>query len=120
MTKSKEKSHTLPERFWDAYRQEKRREEFSVRKTKVYAKKAGCIARGQEAPVRGAARQMRKMSNKRRRLLTAALRALCGRAGWGRGKQNGKPAETFCFSGFGRSINLLGRLQIFGRFVGDA
>ena len=40
--------------------------------------------------------------------------------GGGEGKEREKPAETECFSGFGRSINLLGRLQIFGRFVGDA
>ena len=48
---------------------------------------------------------------------------LCGRFAEGqeRGeeKEREKPAETFCFSGFGRSINLLGRLQIFGWFVGN-
>ena len=48
LTKSKEKPHTLPERFWDAYRQEKRREEFSVRKTKVYAKKPAVSQEGKE------------------------------------------------------------------------
>ena len=37
----------------------------------------------------------------------------------GKKKETGKPAETFCFSGFGRSINLLGRLRIFGWFVGN-
>ena len=48
---------------------------------------------------------------------------LCGRfaEGQGRGekKEREEPAETECFSGFGRSINLLGRLQIFGWFVGN-
>ena len=39
--------------------------------------------------------------------------------GGGEGKEREKPAETECFSGFGRSINLLGRLQIFGWFVGN-
>ena len=46
---------------------------------------------------------------------------LCGRfaeeRGSGEEKERKKPAETFCFSGFGRSIDLLGRLQIFGWFV---
>ena len=48
LTKSKEKSHTLPERFWDAYIQEKRREEFSVRKTKVYAEMLTASQEGKE------------------------------------------------------------------------
>ncbi len=89
----------------------------TVRKTEGVCKKAGCIARGQRAPVRGAAMQTGKESNKRKELLTAALRALCGRA-WEK-KETGKPAEIFCFSGSRRSINLLGRLQIFGWFVGN-
>ena len=49
------------------------------------------------------------MSNKKKELLTAALRALCGRAGWGRGKQNGKPAEIFLFQ----------RVQTVDKFTGE-
>ena len=63
--------------------------------------------------------QTGKMSNKRKRLLTATLRAHCGRAGEGREKKRENPLKFFCFSGFRRSINLLGRLQIFGWFVGN-
>ena len=91
----------------------------SARKTKGVCGNVGCAARGQRTLVRGAATQTGKMSNKRKELLTAALWALCRRAGEGRGKRNRKPAETFCFNGFGRSINLLGRLQTFGWFVGN-
>ena len=64
--------------------------ESSVRKTKGVCGNAGCAARGQRTPVRGAATQTGKMSNKRKELLTAALRAFCGRAGEGRGKRKGK------------------------------
>ena len=62
----------------------------TVRKTEGVCKKAGCIARGQRAPVRGAAMQTGKESSKRKELLTAALRALCRRAGEGREKRKGR------------------------------
>ena len=73
----------------------------------------------ERASVRDAARQTGKMSNKREKPLTAALRALCGQAGEGREKQSEQSAETFCFSGFRLSVNLLGRWRTFGRFVGN-
>ena len=60
-----------------------------------------------------------RMSNKREKPLTAALRALCGQAGEGREKQSEKSAETFCFSGFRLPANLLGRWRTFGGFVGN-
>lgn len=75
-------------------------EKSSLRKTKGVCGNADCVARGQRALVRDAAMQTVKMSNKRKELLTATLRAHCGRAG-GRGekRETEKPAETFCFNG---------------------
>ena len=80
----------------------------SVRKTKGVCENAGCAARGQRASVRGAAMQTGKMSNKRKKLLTAALRALCGRAGDGREKRKGKTRRNI----------LLQRVQTVDKFTG--
>ena len=113
LSKSKEKIHAQSERFWSAYRREGRKEvicaknQGRMRKCRLCRKRAKSVCDGHCNADGKDVEQEKKASHSGS---AGALRKSRG----GERKRKEKPAETFCFSGFGRSINLLGRLQIFG------
>ena len=117
--KARKRLHTQPERFRNAYRREERRGSPLCKKQRCMRKCRLCRKRAKSACEGCCNADGKDVEQEKQASHSGSAGVLRKNRGGGEGKEREKPAETECFSGFGRSINLLGRLQIFGWFVGN-
>ena len=121
LTKSKEKSHTHSQNAFGVLTDGKNAGEVHCAKNQRCMRKCWLCRKRAKSTCEGCCNADGKdVEQEKRASHSGSAGALQKGRGGEEEKETGKPAETFCFNGFGRSINLLGRLQIFGWFVGMA
>ena len=103
-------------RFRGACRRGGRRE----RLLRLHGGNIDCIARTRKSVCEGRRKANGKIVEQEGKISHSGSAGALRQGGGAEKKQSEKPAETFCFSGFRLSVNLLGRSRTSGRFVGDA